>query len=150
MQNQTPNSEATIQNYTKMDTNGIKEQLSDKQLRVIPHLLAAPSIEEGCKSAKVGKATFYEWLKNETFREELQRQREVVVKGALEILKANVAKATETLVGLLDSEKETIRARVAENIIEFALKSIETDQLETRLSALETMIKDRKFDGHGY
>ncbi len=133
-----------------MDGNGVKDTLTDRQRSVIPHLLSAPSIEEGCKSAKVGKATLYEWLKNETFREELQRQREVVVKGALETLKGNVTRATEVLVKLLDSEKETIRARVAENIIEFALKSIENEELEKRLSALEIMIKDRKFDGHGY
>ncbi len=38
-----------------MDGNGITESLTDKQLRTIPFLLAAPSIEEGCKRARVGK-----------------------------------------------------------------------------------------------
>ncbi len=119
-----------------MDGNG-RETLTEKQLRAIPFLLAAPSIEEGCKRAKVSKATIYGWLKEEAFRGELRRQREEVVTGALEILKANVSKATETLVKLLGSEKEGIRARAAEDIIEFTQKALEYEELERRISALE-------------
>ncbi len=125
-----------------MDGNGIKEQLSDKQLRVIPHLLAAPSIEEGCKQAKVGKATVYEWLKNETFRDELNRHREEIVTGALETLKANVTKATEALVGLLMSENESIRHRAARDVIEFVVKTTENESLEERIEALEERLKE--------
>ncbi len=126
-----------------MDGNGVKEQLSDKQLRVIPHLLAAASIEEGCKQAKVGKATVYEWLKNESFRDELKRHREEIVTGALETLKANVTKATEALVGLLMSENESIRHRTAKDIIEFPLRTTENESLEERIEALEERLKEQ-------
>ena len=126
-----------------MDTNGIKEQLSDKQLRVIPHLLAAPSIEEGCKQAKVARATVYEWLKNETFRNELRRHREEIVTGALETLKANVSKATEALVGLLGSENESIRHRAARDVIEFTQRAIENENLEERIENLERRLNER-------
>jgi hypothetical protein len=127
-----------------MDGNGTTQRLTDKQLRAIPFLLAAPSIEEGCKRARVAKATVYGWLKEETFREELRKQREEVVRGALETLKANTAKATETLVKLLDSQKEGIRARVAEDIIEFTQKAIELEEIEKRLEILE----ERAFGKH--
>ena len=76
-----------------MNGNG-KEALTERQLAVIPHLLASPSIKEGCRRAKVSKVTVYGWLKEEAFREELRRQREEVVKGALDTLKANTAKPT--------------------------------------------------------
>ncbi len=131
-----------------MDGNGVKEQLSDKQLRVIPHLLAAPSIEEGCKQAKVARATVYEWLKNETFRNELRRHREEIVTGALETLKANVTKATGTLVGLLDSQNESIRHRTAKDIIEFTLRSAENENLEERIDALEERLKEQHGKWH--
>ncbi len=120
-----------------MDDNEIKETLTDRQLRVIPFLLDAPSIEVGCKRAKVAKATLYGGLKEKAFKEELRNQREEVVKGALETLKANVGKATETLVRLLDSEKEAIQARAAEDIIEFTQKALEYEELEKRIGALE-------------
>lgn len=121
-----------------MDGNGIKEQLSDKQLRVIPHLLAAPSIEEGCKQAKVGKAPVYEWLKNETFRDELRRHRQEIVTT----LKANITSATEALVGLLDSQNESIKHRTDRDVIEFVVKTTENESMEERIEALEEQLKE--------
>ena len=125
-----------------MDGNGVKDALTDRQRSVIPHLLAAPSIEEGCKSAKVARATVYEWLKSETFRNELKRHREEIVTGALETLKANVSKATEALVGLLESENESIRHRAAKDVIEFVVKTTENENLEERIEALEERLKE--------
>jgi hypothetical protein len=99
-----------------MDDN---KELTPRQKRVIPFLLAAPSIEEGCKRAHVSKAAVYEWLKQEIFKGELKRQRDAITERALDSLKANIAKATETLVKHLDSEHENISIRAAESIIEF-------------------------------
>ena len=111
--------------------------LTAKQARVIPYLLAAPSLEEGCKRARVSKVTVYGWLKQEVFQQELKRHRDELIDRALDSLKANVSKATETLVTLLDSKSEPIRARAAEDIIEFAQKAIEHEELERRIQALE-------------
>jgi transposase len=113
------------------------KKLTARQARVIPYLLDAPSIAQGCKHARVSKVTVYEWLKQEAFRQELKRQRDELIRGALDNLKANVSKATETLVKLLDSESESIKARAAEDIIEFAQKALEHEELEKRIEALE-------------
>ena len=76
--------------------------------------------------ARRGKQdTAYTWLKEENFRHELKRQRDELIERALNSLKANIAKATETLVKHLDSKRENIRIRAAESIIEFAQKAIE-------------------------
>ena len=111
--------------------------LTVRQSSVIPYLLAAPSFEEGCRRAKVSKVTVYVWMKEESFRAELKRQRDELIERALDSLKANVSKATETLVKLLDSESESMRARAAEDIIEFAQKALEHEELERRIEALE-------------
>jgi len=123
-----------------MDGNG---NLSGRQLRVIPYLLAAPSIEEGCKRARVSKGAVYEWLKDDTFKNELRRQREQLTTIALDTLKAGIAKATVTLVNHLDSERESISIRAAESIIGFAQKALEHENLEKRIEALEERIKQR-------
>jgi len=60
---------------------------------------------------------------------------------ALDSLKSNIAKATETLVKHLDSDKEPISIRAAENIIEFAQQAREHEELEARIATLE-----RKFE----
>src|SRR5438034_11485635 len=117
-----------------MDDN---EKLSPRQTRVIPYLLVAPSIEEGCKRARINKTTVYEWLKDEAFRQELKRQRDEIIERALDSLKANIAKATQTLVKHLDSKRENISIRAAERIIEFVQKALEHEELEKRIEALE-------------
>jgi transposase len=118
-------------------------ELSERQRRVIPHLLAAPSIEEACKRAQVSKATVYGWFKDETFSSELKCQRDALINRALDSLKANIAKATETLVKHLDSEHENISIRAAESIIEFTQKALEYEDLEKRIGALEESVNQK-------
>jgi hypothetical protein len=103
-------------------------------------LLAAPSVEQGCKRARVSKAAVYAWLRDETFRHELKRQRGAIIERALDRLKTNINKATETLVKLLDSDKEAIQARAAEDTIEFTQKALEHEELERRIQALEAKL----------
>jgi hypothetical protein len=126
-----------------MNENG---GLTDRQRRVIPHLLASPSTEEACRRARINKSTVYEWLRDETFRKELKRQRDAVIERALDSLKASIAKASETLVKHLESKRENISIRAAEGIIEFAQKALEHEELEKRIEALEARFMQR--EGH--
>ena len=75
-------------------------------------------------------------LRDETFRQELERQRDAVIERALNSLKTSIAKASETLVKHLDSKRENISIRAAEGIIESALKALELENLEERIEAL--------------
>ena len=120
------------------------ERLTDRQLRVIPYLLTSPSTEEACRRAKINKTTLYEWLKDETFHRELKRQRDAIIERALDSLKANIAKATKTLVKHLDSKRENISIRAAEDIIEFTQKAVEHEELEKRIEALEEQMAQRQ------
>ena len=88
----------------------------------------------------MSKAAVYEWLEEDTFRQELKRQRDAVIERALDSLKTNISKATETLVKLLDSDKQAIQARAAEDIIEFTQKALEHEELERRIQALEAKV----------
>ena len=63
--------------------------------------------------------------------------KEEMVRIALDTLKAGMADAVQTLLRLLHSESEPIQARAAENIVNFALKCREQDELEQRIAALE-------------
>jgi len=85
----------------------------------------------------------YEWLKDEPFRQELKRQRDAIIERALDNLKANISKATETLVKHLDSDREHISIRAAESIIEFTQKALEHEELERRIEVLEARLIER-------
>ena len=117
------------------------ETLTPRQIRVIPYLLGAPSIEEGCKRARVSKVTVYAWLKEKSFRAELKHRRDEMIGRALDSLKANIVKASETLVKHMDSEKEAISIRAAESILEFAQQAREHDELEARIASLEKKVE---------
>jgi len=116
-------------------------KLTDKQLKAIPHLVFASSLEEGRKQAKIGKATLYEWLKNPDFKDELRRQRDEVVKEALETLKSAITKAVEGMVCLMDSDNENIKQKACKEVIEHTLRVIELDDMERRLTEVEGLLK---------
>lgn len=115
------------------------ENLSDKQLRVISYLLAAPSIEAACRQAHISKGTVYSWLKSESFQAEIRAQRARVMSSAIEKLKAGVEKAVDTLIELLDCSKAEVRRGAAKDVIDFGLKGLELQEIESRLAALEAL-----------
>ncbi len=112
-----------------MDGN---EKITVKQARLIPYLVASPSIEEACKrrASDQVRPRSTSGCEDDAFRQELKRQRDAVTERALDSLKASIAKATETLVKHLDSKRENISIRAAEGIIEFAQKALEHEELE--------------------
>lgn len=119
-------------------------KLNNRQLRLINNFLISSSIEETCKKSNVSKATFYNWLKDENFKTELKRQRDEVVKEALNRLKHATARATEELIKLIDSSRPELRRWVCKDIIEYVLKSIELEEIEERLDKVERIISERK------
>ena len=115
--------------------------LTTKQAKAIPELLAAPNYEKGCKAAKISKTTLYTWLKEPEFKGELDRQRNEIVEAAFGMIAANIEKAVSTLVGLLDTGDERIRRLTANDIISHFLKRRELVDLEERIERIEEQIE---------
>ena len=118
--------------------------LTRKQQEAIPHLIGARSLEEGRRKARIAKATLYEWLKQETFQEALERQRQQVITEALERLKASVTQAVDVLVELMGAEELSIKLRTATTILEFALRVKEAEEIVERLGKVERIIFERR------
>ncbi len=62
----------------KTQQNAEKTQLTDRQLKAIPHIVSSPTYTEGMQKAKVNRSTFYKWLKEPEFKAELDQQRDEV------------------------------------------------------------------------
>jgi hypothetical protein len=118
--------------------------LTRKQVEAIPHLIGARSLEQGRKKAKVGKATLYEWLKDEGFKSELERQREGVITDALERLKTGITRAVDGLLELSEDKQKGIRLRACERILDCYWRSKEMDELEKRLERIEKIVSERR------
>ncbi len=115
-------------------------QLSPRQERAIIEILAAPSLEEARRRVHASKSAFYGWLKDAGFKAELKRQREAMTAQAFERLQAGLARAVDKLLDLLEKGKEQTQLRSAQTILDQSLKVKELQELEERLSAVESVV----------
>ncbi len=128
---------------TKSDTlQG--EKLSERQKKAIPFLVNSPTVEDGCRKARISRDTYYHWLSDPLFKDELKRHRDQVIEEALNVMKANMTKAVNTLVDLLNTESEFLRRSVANDILGHVLKSKELEDIERRVEALERIVKEKR------
>ena len=119
------------------------ERLTTKQLKAVPKILAARTYEEGCKTAKISKTTFYDWIQNETFKAEFERQRAELVDTAFSQIAQNIERAVSTLVGLLDATDDRLKRLAANDVIGHFFKHRELAEFEERIAAIERRL-DRK------
>jgi hypothetical protein len=126
-----------------MSQNSKDSTISVRQARAIPIILQARSIEAGCAQARISKTLFYQWLKGADFVEEYKRQRDVLVNEAMESIKASLNKAVSTLTGLLDTDNESLRRMVSNDILNHFSKFREMEDIENRLARLEETLEVR-------
>ena len=87
--------------------------LSSKQIKAIPYLLAGPTIEIGCQKANISKSQYYEWIKDDDFKTELYRQRNELISQALNLLSSAMIGAVATLIRLLNSKNQHVQRLAA-------------------------------------
>lgn len=122
----------------------INSQLPEKQRRLIPFIVNAHTIEQGCRDAGITATTFYEYLKIPSFAQELRKARDGAVSEAMETLKNATTKAVSELVSLLDSKDENVRRRASVDILTFVTKWREFNEIEDRLVSIERVIVERR------
>ena len=121
------------------------ETLTRRQRAVLPYLLTAQSLEEGCRKARVSKTTVYAWLKEPDFQAELKRLRQALVDEAFERLKAGMTQAVDKLLELLQAEGQLgIQLRAAQTLLDHGIKVIELQELEARLETLEEQLLNHR------
>jgi len=132
----------TKSNKTQQNTE--KTQLSDRQLKAIPVIVASPTYSEGCKKAKLNRTTFYEWLKIPEFKVELDRQRDEIAAEAFGVLSQSLTQAVETLVSLLENKDDRLKRLAAKDIINFIIRHKENEDLDERLTEVEKQLAEKQ------
>jgi len=121
------------------------QELTDKQLKAVPHLIASKTLKEGCKKARISRKTLYQWLRDPTFKQEFRNRRDVIIEEALEDLKGNLTKATDALIDLLDTtDSDPLKRYIAKDIIDYVMKARELGDLEERLVKIEKIVMERR------
>lgn len=122
-----------------------KSELTASQQRGIVALIECNSVEEAAKRIKVSKGTIYNWLKQGYFKDRLEEEREVAFREGLDTIKGATAKAARTLVGLLESKDENTKRLAAQQILSFALKVAEIQDLEERINRIEETLEQNQY-----
>ena len=120
-----------------------KSELTPRQIKAIPVIVASPTCSEGCKKAKLNRTTFYEWLKEPEFKTELDRQRDEVAAEAFGVLSQGLTKAVEALVSLLDNNDNRLKRLAAKDIINFIIRHKENEDLDRRLTEVEKWLAEK-------
>jgi hypothetical protein len=116
-----------------------KERLTRRQLHALPFLISNPSVESAAKQSGVSANQIFDWLNQPSFRQELENRKN----EAVDRLKATASKACDTLIGLLNhAESESVRHRVAIDLLNMTLKYMEFKDVEQRIRKLEDTITE--------
>ena len=132
------------QNDSKSFIFSENPSLSRRQIRAIPFFVFARNIEEGSRNAKISRACFRRWWKNEAFRQEFHRVRDEILREAIGRLQLSLHRAVDVMAELLDAQEKTIRLRAAQGIIENFFKIREANEFEERLEKIEAELTLRR------
>src|SRR3712207_3567015 len=115
------------------------QNLTPKQERALASLLALGEVKAAAKDAGCGETTLWRWLKTEAFAQAYRDGRLKVLEASASRLTADSAAASKVLLQIAEDETAPASARVAaaRAIIESAVKTVETLDLEPRLKELE-------------
>ena len=119
---------------------GHGEKLSRKQDQAITALVTCPSITEAAAQCELAEVTLRRWLKQDGFQAAYREARRAVVQHAIVQVQRATAEAVETLRAVMHDSASPASARVsaAKTILDTAIKAVELEDLEQRLTALET------------
>ena len=123
-----------------IEENSISEmKLSRKQESVILALLNHPTTQEAAKVAGVSDVTLWRWLQTESFQRAYLTARREAVKQAMAQIQQRTSEAVNVLNEIMKSKQEPsgVRVSAAKAIIEYAVKTLQVEDLEQRIFDLE-------------
>jgi hypothetical protein len=116
-----------------------KLHLKGKQAKGIQALLSADTIDKAAELTGVTRNTLYRWLKDDFFVHVLNQAKRQLVQYSILKLQQAAKDAVKTLNDICKDTKASPAARVsaAREILNNTLKSIELEEIESRLKSLE-------------
>ena len=121
---------------------GHGEKLTRNKQKAIAALLSKPSIPEAAKVVGIGERTLWRWLKDDDFKKEYQEARNQIVIQAIAQVQDGLTEAVKTLRKIMTNDDAPASARVsaAKAMLDIGVKSIDVEDLETRISHIEQQL----------
>jgi formylmethanofuran dehydrogenase subunit B len=120
-----------------------------KQDQAIAALLEQPTISKAAKKAGVGERTLLRWLQLDDFQAALRIAQRKVLSQAIAQLQQAASESVRTFLSVMLDECASASARVAaaKIVLDFAIKGVEREDLEKRLTALEQKFEEIQHAG---
>ena len=112
------------------------EDLSERQLTALPHLLAPGSLSARAQRAGVARRTLNRWLQDENFRECLEWLRKETMQYTQAQLQAMSYKAAAVLDDALDDDDTRVRLQAARLVLDQAHNAQRDQTLHSRVENL--------------
>ena len=125
-----------------MDKNQQKSTLSARQERAIAAVMESTSIAAAMKKARINRATFYLWLRDDPlFASALKQRQTALYESAAADLKSMLTRAVRELGDLLKSRDERTRLSAVKEVLDRTSAAFEQQSLITRIEQLEQQIE---------
>ena len=111
--------------------------LTDRQLAVLPYLIASPSLSEAARLADVGRTTLYRWMHDDEFRTTLEGLRSQAAELARTELQGLMLRAVLVLSEAMEGPDPVVALRAARATLSIALKALDLKELQQRLDRLD-------------
>ena len=119
------------------------KELSPRQVRAIAALVETVTVEEASKVSRISRSRIFAWMREPTFREQLDAARMELFRSGLDRLKSITAEAVETLARVMRGKDPQAARLAAVSIVSFGFRGIEIGDLEKRMSEIEAALKLR-------
>ena len=122
------------------------DKLGHKQEGAIVALLSQRNVEDAARVAGITPRTLYRWLKEPDFDAAYRAAKRAAFGQAVARLQQGASAAATTLLKTMiePSTPASVRVRAAECVLNHAMKAIEIEDIEARVSELEQAVEESK------
>ena len=120
-----------------------------KQVNFLQALLTEPTITGAAEKAHISRETAYKYLKDETFKAELDKRRNECITDTVRYLQGNLALCNETLIGIIRSRSTSpqIKINAINTVYQNCRGLTELVELSSLLEQMEEEDKRREMEG---
>ncbi len=97
---------------------------------------------EACRHAHINRDTFYQWMRDESFRQAYETHSRELIQDAVENLKRLANEAVEVMAALLRSRNPAIKFKSASAILDHVLQRQAYEQLEKEVEELKKAVNE--------
>ena len=116
-----------------------------KKEEAIASLLIQRNVEEAARAVGIGTQTLLRWLKIPEFNNEYRKARRESVHQSVARMQQATGAATSVMLKLMtDPNVPAVKLRAAECVFDRAIKGIELEDIEARLSELERATEESR------